>query len=110
MVRTSLGIKTRNWSGKIVKVKGISERKRGVASKEEALTIRSALVMAKNAGWTNIEVQIDCKGVVDEINTGNVQDNSIEIVLEDIGNLRQDFECCRFSFVPGARNGCIHIS
>ena len=108
MVRIGLGIIARNWRGKIVKAKGISECKREEAGKEEALAIRSALVMAKDAGWTNIEVQTDCKGVVDQINTGNVQDNSIKTILEDIGDLRQDFDCCKFSFVPRAGNGCSH--
>ena len=39
MVRTGLGIIARNWLGKIVKVRGISERKRGEANKGEALAI-----------------------------------------------------------------------
>ncbi|XP_071924712.1 uncharacterized protein [Coffea arabica] len=108
MVRIGVGIIARNWREKIVKAKEISECKRGEAGKEEALAIRSALVMAKDAGWTSIEVQTDCKGVVDQINIGNVQDSSIETILEDIGDLRQDFDCCKFSFVPRAGNGCSH--
>ncbi|XP_027184061.1 uncharacterized protein LOC113782367 [Coffea eugenioides] len=108
MVRTSQGIIARNWLGKIIKAKGISECKQGDASREESLAIRSALVMAKDACWTNIEVQTDSKGVVDQINTGNVQDSNIETVLEDIDDLRQEFDCCKFSFVPRKGNGCSH--
>ncbi|XP_071927599.1 uncharacterized protein [Coffea arabica] len=74
MVRTELGIIARNWRGGIVKAKGITESRRGEAAKEEALAIRSALEMVKDAGWTNIEVQSNCKSVVSQINTGNVQD------------------------------------
>ena len=50
MVKRGLGIIARNWLGKLVKVRGISERKRGEANKEEALAIWSALVMAKDSG------------------------------------------------------------
>ena len=88
MVRTGLGIIARNWCRMIVEAKGITECKRREAGKEEALAIRSALEMAKDAGWTNIEVQTDCKSVVDQINTSNVQDSSIETVLKDIDDLR----------------------
>ncbi|XP_027086499.1 uncharacterized protein [Coffea arabica] len=72
MVRTGFGIIARNWRGEIVKAKGITARRRGEATTEEALAIRCALEMARSTGWTTIEVQSDCKYVVNLINSGNV--------------------------------------
>ncbi|XP_027169443.1 uncharacterized protein LOC113769173 [Coffea eugenioides] len=108
MVRTGLGIVARNWRGELVKARGIVGRRRGKAATEESLAIRSALEMAQDAGWTNIEVQSDCKNVVSSINTGNVQDCKIQTILEDIEALKNSFDSCLFSFAPRTANGCSH--
>ena len=50
MIRTGLGIVTRNWTGKIVKVWDVKEQWKGDAMIEEAEPIRMALIMAKEAG------------------------------------------------------------
>ncbi|XP_071917223.1 uncharacterized protein [Coffea arabica] len=78
MVRSGLRIIARNWRGELVRAKGITARRKGIAATEEALVIRGALKMAQFAGWTNIEVQSDCKHVVSLINTDNVQDCSLQ--------------------------------
>ncbi|XP_071917188.1 uncharacterized protein [Coffea arabica] len=108
MVRSGLGIIARNWRGVIVKVKGITDRRKGDAATEETLAIRSALEMAQGAGWTNIEVQSDCKYVVSLINTDNVQEGRLQTLLEDIDVLKKRFESCNFSFVPRTANSCSH--
>ena len=68
------------------------ECRRRNAIEEEALAVRAALMMAKDARWTKIEVQSDCKSVVDKINASNVQDISIATVLEDIEEMKKEFE------------------
>nr|XP_027086474.1 uncharacterized protein LOC113708209 [Coffea arabica] len=109
MVRTGLGIIARNWRGVIVKAKGITARRRGEATTEEALAIRCALEMAKSARWTTIEVQFDCKYVVSLINSGNVQEcKMIQTILEAIEDLKKSFTCCLFLFVPRTANSCSH--
>ncbi|XP_071933154.1 uncharacterized protein [Coffea arabica] len=108
MVRTRLGIIAKNWLGETVKAKGITERRRGEAATEETLAIRGALEMPQGARWTNIEVQSDCKNVVSLINTDNVQDCTLQTILEDIDILKKSFGSCNFSFVPRTANGCSH--
>ena len=49
-VRTGKGIKTRNWTEKLIKARGIMECKNGTAIEEEALAVRVALMIAKDAG------------------------------------------------------------
>ena len=98
----------RNWTGKLMKAKGIMERKKGTATEDESLAVRAVLVMAQTAGWTKMEVQSDCKSVVDQINASHVQDISIATVLENIEERKEDFEQCNFSFVYGASNMCSH--
>ncbi|XP_027087538.1 uncharacterized protein [Coffea arabica] len=109
MVRTGLGIVARNWRGDLVKVRGISRRKKGEAATEESLAIRSALDMAQAAGWTKIEVQSDCRNIVSSINAGNVQDCKLQTILEDIEALKTSFDSCIFSFVPRCENPRICI-
>ncbi|XP_071933570.1 uncharacterized protein [Coffea arabica] len=108
MVWTGLGIIARNWRGEIVKAKGIVARRRGEPTIEEALALRSALEMATTAGWTTIEVQSDCKFVVSLINSSNVQDCKIQTILEDIEDLKKNFESCVVLFVPRTANNCSH--
>lgn len=55
MVRIGKGIIARNWTGKIMKARGIVEWKSGKAVEEEALAVRVALRMAKDARWTKIK-------------------------------------------------------
>ena len=55
-----------------------------------------------------IQGRSDCKSVVDQINASHVQDISIATVLEDIEELKEDFEECNFSFVYRAGNMCSH--
>nr|XP_027123408.1 uncharacterized protein LOC113740095 [Coffea arabica] len=64
-IRTAQGIITRNWKGMLLRAKGIVTQGKGATSKEEALAIRNALLMAKQIGWTKIIVHTDCKSVVE---------------------------------------------
>ncbi|XP_071924927.1 uncharacterized protein [Coffea arabica] len=82
------------------------EHKNGTAIEEEALAVRAVLMMTKDAGWAKIEVQSDCKSVVNQINASNVQDISIATVLEDIEEMKEGFEQGDFSFVYRAGNMC----
>ena len=91
-----------------MKAKGITARRRGEAVTEEMLAIRGALEMAKVAGWINIEIQSNCKNVVSQINTGNVQECRLQTILEDIEDLKKSFDYCIFSFVSRTANGCSH--
>ncbi|XP_027171710.1 uncharacterized protein LOC113771313 [Coffea eugenioides] len=108
MVRTGLGIIAQNWHGKIVKAKGIVTRRRGAPAIEEAMAIRSALEMTTNAGWTTIEVQSDCKCVISLINSSNAQDCKLQTILDDIEDLKKNFDCCVFLFIPRTANSCSH--
>nr|XP_027120381.1 uncharacterized protein LOC113737334 [Coffea arabica] len=108
MVRSGLGIIARNWRGEVVRAKGITARRKGIAATEEALAIRGALEMAQIAGWTTIEVQSDCKHVVSLINMDNGQDCSLQTILDDIDVQKGNFESCTFTFVPRTVNQCSH--
>lgn len=76
---------------------------------EETIAIRSALIMAKEAGWTKIEVQSNCKKAIDNILESNGRECCITTILEDIEDLRLGFEHCYFSFVHRNRNKCSHM-
>lgn len=109
MVRTGRGIIARNWTGRILKAQGQVESKEGQAALEEALAIREALKMARFAGWTKIEVQSDCKSVVDQINSGNVMVENLRTVLEDIQEMRKSLDICNFLFIHRSGNQCSHL-
>lgn len=97
MVRTGKGIIARNWIGKIIKAEGMVEAKRGEAALEEVSAVREALRMTRNAGWTKVEVQSNFKSIVDQINSGNIQEESLKTILENIEEMRRSFDLCCFS-------------
>lgn len=62
----------------------------------------------KNEQLKKKEVQSDCKTVIDQINASCVQNISIATVLEDIEEMKTNFELCKFSFVYRTGNMCSH--
>ncbi|XP_027174532.1 uncharacterized protein LOC113774164 [Coffea eugenioides] len=82
---------------------------KGIASKEEALAIRNALLMAKQAGWAKIIVYSDCKSVVKQTNKCSENDSNIATILEDVQDLRTGFDRCSFVFVPRTENEISHV-
>ncbi|XP_071924943.1 uncharacterized protein [Coffea arabica] len=106
-VRTGQGIIARNWKGQLLKAKGIVTQGKGSASEVEARAVRNALLMATQAGWTQIIVHTDCKSVVEQITKRKEYDYTTATILEDVQELSLAFEKCSFVFIPRTEN---HIS
>ncbi|XP_027157225.1 uncharacterized protein LOC113758655 [Coffea eugenioides] len=107
-IRTGQGIIARNWKGIIMRAKGIVHQRKGTASIEEALAVRNALLMAKQAGWKKIIVHSDCKSAVEQINRCSEYEYSIATILEDVQDLRKGFNRCSFVFISRAANEISH--
>ena len=99
MIRTGKGIVARNWKEETLKVWRIMEEKIGDPKLEEALAIRIAMQLGKEASWRKIEIQSDWKSEIDCITTGSCIDWNCAMVLEDIQELREFFDQCNFSFI-----------
>lgn len=106
--RTGKGIVARNWKGEIIRAWAVVETKKGEACMEEALAIRTAMQMGKEAGWKKVEFQSDCKQLIDKITAADLKDSSMSTVLEDIWQMREVFEQCTFSFVYRTGNDLCH--
>ena len=50
---------------------------------EEAMALRTAMLVAKHQGWRTMEFETDCKHVIDGINREK-EDVAIAIVVSDI--------------------------
>ncbi|XP_027122315.1 uncharacterized protein [Coffea arabica] len=103
-----IGVVARNAEGELMKVWARAELKRSEPRVEEAAAIRMGMQMAWKANWRAVELQSDCKDVVDMLNKKQKQQNNIVVVLEDIANMRCLFEQCTFSFVHRDGNRCAH--
>ncbi|XP_071925721.1 uncharacterized protein [Coffea arabica] len=99
MIRTGKGIVARNWKGEIMKIWAIMEEKIGEPELEEATAIKAAMQLGKEAGWRKIEIQSDCKSVIDCILTVLCNNCNYAVILEDIQKLRDFFNQCNFSFI-----------
>ncbi|XP_071940291.1 uncharacterized protein [Coffea arabica] len=98
MERAGRGILARSNNGSVVSAWVGAEQNCSDPIVEEASAIRRALVKAKLKGWNRIEIQCDCKVVVDKIMEENNQDARIGTIVEDIMNMKEDFCTCSFSF------------
>ncbi|XP_071933729.1 uncharacterized protein [Coffea arabica] len=103
-----LGMVARDSHGNLVEARGIRKYSRCGAELEEADAIRQGLVMAKEAGWREIEVQSDCKAVIERIHTKGREEAPIGTILEDIKQLCGMFQCCTFLFINRDGNRCAH--
>ncbi|KAL3500170.1 hypothetical protein ACH5RR_039263 [Cinchona calisaya] len=83
-------------------------KRKSEARIEETLAIWYALQKTLEKGWRHIEVQSNCKGIVDKVNSGYYEDLKITNVLEDIQTLSVMFQCCSFSFVRRGGNAASH--
>ena len=88
MIITGKGIIARHWTGKIMRAKGVVEKKKGDARMEETLTIRMTLQMAREAGWRKIAILSDCT----KLGTIMCKNGHLMTILDDIDDLTQGFE------------------
>ena len=61
MIRTGKGIVARNWKREILKAWAIMEEKIGEPGLDEAVAIRTAMQLGKEAGWRKIEINRTAK-------------------------------------------------
>ncbi|XP_071926981.1 uncharacterized protein [Coffea arabica] len=102
------GVVARCSKGKLRGAWAGSEDRKGIPAVEEAMAIRKALIFAKRNGWMNIIVQSDCKGIIDQIREGNLNDHLAGAVLFDIEVLSKGFSSCLFSFIKREGNSVSH--
>ncbi|XP_071925798.1 uncharacterized protein [Coffea arabica] len=77
------------------------------AQVEEALAIREAMVIAKRMGSRKVELESDCKLVVDKINARE-EEVSIATIQLDIWRLMKDFDKCCCSYTRRSNNYVSH--
>lgn len=75
---------------------------------EEAEAIRLGMLMARDASWSKVEFQSDCKKVIDMINAKEKHEASVAVILEDILVLRDGFDHCTFSYASRLSNSVAH--
>ncbi|KAL3532364.1 hypothetical protein ACH5RR_005885 [Cinchona calisaya] len=102
-MRSGWGIVARNCNGQLVAAWASLGFSSGSVSCDEVMVIRDALLKAKKEKWRKIEVQGDCKEVVDRINKNTNDDSQLAVILEDIRRLIDCF--CKVSFVFIRREG-----
>lgn len=64
--------------------------------------------MAKDAGWAKIELQSDCKNVVNMMKERRTGVQTVTTIVEGINQLADWFSVCNFNFVSRKRNCLSH--
>ena len=102
------GVVSRREDGGSVGVWAGGESRNGIPAVEEALAIRKVVIKAKLCGWNKVEIQSDCKLLVDKLRGRDVDDPITGTILHDVLILSQDFDTCLFSFVKRGGNCVAH--
>ncbi|XP_027086455.2 uncharacterized protein [Coffea arabica] len=105
--RGGWGVVARNSSGELVGAWARPTEGCAEAQVEEALAIREAMVIAKQMGWRKVELESDCKLVVDRINARK-EEVSIATIQLDIWRIMKDFDKCCCSFTRRNNNYVSH--
>ncbi|XP_027157659.1 uncharacterized protein LOC113759290 [Coffea eugenioides] len=72
--RIGWGVVARKEDGEVVGAWAAGESRNGIPVVEEALAIRKAVIKARLCGWNKVEIQSDCKLMVDKLRERNVDD------------------------------------
>ena len=97
----------RDCQGNILGARAVPNTSCSNAKQEEALTLRAAMLMAKQQGWRRVVLESDCKQLIDKINGGE-GDSTIATVLSNIVSLKSNFYECCFSFTRRMNNSVSH--
>ncbi|XP_071924136.1 uncharacterized protein [Coffea arabica] len=106
--RIGWGVVARKEDGAVAGAWAGGARREGNPAVEEALAIREAVIKAKQRGWNKVEIQSDCKLMVDKLKDKNADDPITGTILADILLLSRSFEECYFSFVRREGNCVSH--
>ncbi|XP_027082670.1 uncharacterized protein [Coffea arabica] len=106
--RIGWGVVARREDGEIVGAWAGGESRNGIPTVEEALAIRKAVIKAKLCGWNKVEIQSDCKLLVDKLRGRDMDDPVTGTILHDVLILSQGFVTCQFSFVKRGGNCVAH--
>ncbi|XP_071901099.1 uncharacterized protein [Coffea arabica] len=106
--RIGWGVVARKEDGAVARVWARGAGREGNPTLEEALAIREAIIKAKHRGWNKVEIQSDCKLMVDKLNDRNAENPITGTILADNLLLSQGFEKCYFSFVRREGNCVSH--
>ena len=106
--RIGWGVVARKEDGEVVGAWAGSESRNGIPAVEEAFAIREAVIKARLCGWNKVEIQSDCKLLVDKLRERNVDDPITGTILSDVLFLSHDFDVCQFSFVKREGNRVSH--
>ena len=106
--RVGWGVVARREDGMVVGAWAGGERRNGIPAVEEALAIREAVIKAKQCGWNKVEIQSDCKQMLDLLTDRNGDHPTAGTILHDVLELCQAFKVCYFSFVKRGGNSVSH--
>ncbi|KAL3527735.1 hypothetical protein ACH5RR_012391 [Cinchona calisaya] len=95
-----------NFRGILVNTWAIPNSVCRIPIMEEALSVKQALLKAKQQEWDSI-LQSDCKNLMDKINNEVLEDAQLGGVLVDIVRIKKWFKKRSSSFIPRGGN---HIS
>ena len=101
------GLVARTWQKELVGAWAVPGMSCSTPKMEEALALRSAMLVAKQQGWRRVEFESDCKNVIDRVTNGG-DDVEIAAVLSDINSLKLSFYECCFSFTRRISNSVSH--
>ena len=102
------GVVARQIDGGILKAWAGSGERHTEAVVEEAATIRTALIKAERMGWRMVEVQSDCKSVVESIRMVCRKYPQVGARVGEVLRLGKQFDSCYFSFVKREGNCVSH--
>lgn len=75
----------------------------------EALAVRQALVLAKNAGFQKIQVASDCLTLINKLQGTGLDRSSIGAIVQDIKSAATKFLACDFNHVKRCCNEAAHV-
>lgn len=97
--KAGLGIVVRDNSRKPTATRAIPLTFSGDRILTEALAIRAGLLYAMEKQWASLEIQSECKALIDRLNEDAEDESQLAVIIRDIKQLQASFWKCKFSLV-----------
>lgn len=107
--RSVFGVVARNDVGKILKVRTVIHENIPSAFTAKASACLQALQLALGGRWTDIIIEGDALSVIKKSQSSHADRSHIGAIIQDIHQLKVNFDRVHFHFIPRLANTLAHI-
>ncbi|KAL3516818.1 hypothetical protein ACH5RR_023720 [Cinchona calisaya] len=102
--RKGIGVTTKDGLHKLLMIWGLNEDTKNSSKLEAVEAVRLTMIKALQSGWTRVHIELDNKGLVDDLVQQRSNNALQAVAIEDIIALSYLFQFCSFGYKDSSSN------